>query len=181
MKKSSAIVFTLLGLSGLIGQAQAASNGTINFSGTVSATTCDVRVNGQEADANITLPVVSQDQLSVMGWTAGRTAFELKLNNCQGTLKTAAAYFEAGPGVDSSGRLSNLTGSAKNVVLQLREGSGSFNPIVAGSPSQITNATYYTIASTGMATLPYTVEYYAMGAASAGSVVSNVVYSLQYK
>ncbi len=177
MKKTSVIGLALLGC---VGQVQAASTGTINFSGTVSAMTCDVRVNGQEADGNVALPVVSESQLSLMSRTAGRTTFELKLNNCQGALKTTTAFFEAGPSVDASGRLRNLTGTAKNVVLQLREGSGELNPIVAGSQNQIANATYYTITN-GMATLPYTVEYYAMGAATAGSVVSNVVYSLQYK
>lgn len=180
MKKSSAIAFTLLGLSGLVGQLQAASTGTINFSGNVTATTCEVLVNGLAADGSVVLPIVSESQLSVMSWTAGRTAFEMKLNNCQGTLKTAAAFFEAGAGVDSSGRLRNLSGTAKNVVLQLREGSGTRNPIVAGSAGQAANATYYTFTS-GMATLPYIVEYYSMGSATAGSVVSNVVYSLQYK
>ncbi|HEJ7919872.1 fimbrial protein [Serratia nevei] len=180
MKKSSLIVFTLLGLSGLVSQAQADDTGTINFTGNVTTTTCNVSVNGQSADGNVVLPTISESQLSVMSWTAGNTAFELKLNNCQGALKTTAAFFEAGPGVDSSGRLRNLSGTAKNVVLQLREGSGSRNPIVAGSSSQVTNATYYTITN-GIAHLPYSVEYYAMGAATAGSVVSNVVYSLQYK
>lgn len=180
MKKSSAILFALLGLPGLVSQALAANNGTINFSGTVTSMTCDVRLNGQENESAVLLPPVSQEQLKTASWTAGRTAFELKLNNCQGAMKSAAAYFEAGAGVDSSGRLRN-TGSASNVVLQLREGSGSFNPIVAGNPSQIANATYYAIPSTGIVTLPYVVEYYSMGVATAGSVVGNVVYSLQYK
>ena len=56
MKKTSVIGLALLGC---VGQVQAASTGTINFSGTVSAMTCDVRVNGQEADGNVALPVVS--------------------------------------------------------------------------------------------------------------------------
>ncbi|MEN5283968.1 fimbrial protein [Serratia marcescens] len=175
MKKTSVIGLALLGC---VGQVQAASTGTINFNGTVTTTTCDVKLDGDVGI--VTLPTVSESELSVMSWTAGRTAFQLKLQNCQGALKTAAAFFEAGPGVDSSGHLRNLSGTAKNVVLQLREGAGSFSPIVVGNQNQIANASYYTITN-GMATLPYTVEYYAMGAATAGSVVSNVVYSLQYK
>ncbi|MCC4107989.1 fimbrial protein [Serratia ureilytica] len=177
MKKTSVIGLALLGC---VAQAQAASTGTITFSGNVTTTTCDVLVNGQETNGNVALPTISESQLSVMSWTAGRTAFELKLQGCQGALKTATAFFEAGPGVDASGRLRNLTGTAKNVALQLHEGSGTGNPIVAGSSSQVANATYYTLTN-GTATLPYTVEYYATGAATAGSVVSNVVYSLQYK
>ncbi|MCP1107553.1 type 1 fimbrial protein [Serratia nevei] len=182
MKKSSAILFTLLGLAGQsqAGLIQATGTGTINFSGTVTATTCDVLVNGESADGNVILPTVSDSQLSTASWTAGRTTFELALQNCEGALKTASAFFEAGPGVDANGRLRNLTGTAQNVALQLREGSGSFNPIVAGSSGQVSNAIYYTVTN-GAATLPYSVEYYAMGAASAGTVVSNVVYSLQYK
>ncbi|MDA5483418.1 type 1 fimbrial protein, partial [Yersinia intermedia] len=39
----------------------------------------------------------------------------------------------------------------------------------------------YIDATTGSASLPYAVQYYANGATTAGTVVSNVVYSIQYK
>lgn len=177
MKRSSAILFTLLGF---VGQAQAASTGTINFSGIVTSTTCDVLVNGQAADATVMLPTVSDKQLSVASSTTGRTSFELKLQDCQGALKTANAFFEAGPNVDINGHLLNQ-GTAQNVVLQLRDGASAGNSvIVAGSSEQLINSTYHDISS-GAATLPYQVEYYATGAATAGSVISNVVYSVNYK
>ncbi|EMH1202721.1 TPA: type 1 fimbrial protein [Serratia marcescens] len=181
MKKSSAIVFTLLGLSGLAGQAQAASSGTISFSGTVTETTCDVLVNGQGANASVMLPTISTKQLSDPSTGRGRTAFKLQLKGCEGSLKYATAYFEPGSNVDSNGRLRNLGGSAKNVVLQLRDGSVADNPvIVAGDISQLANASYQNITG-GTATMEYLVEYLGVGTLSAGTVVSNVVYSLHYK
>ncbi|MBL5825928.1 fimbrial protein [Serratia fonticola] len=159
-----------------------ASDGTITFNGNLTANTCDVVVDGQTSNATIVLPTVSTKQLATAATTAGRTGFVMALKNCTGSLKTASAYFEAGVSVDPiSGRLKNMTGTASNVALQLRDGtSSSMATIQAGNANQILNASYVDV-STGTANLPYAVEYYALGATTAGTVVSNVVYSIQYK
>lgn len=162
--------------------AQAASTGTITFNGELTATTCDVVVDGQAADATVVLPTVGTNQLTAAGQTAGRTGFNMALTNCAGTLKTASAFFEAGSSVDPvSGRLKNMTGTAGQVGLQLRDASSASQAVIqAGNANQQLNTTYVDV-STGSATLPYAVEYYADGATTAGTVVSNVVYSIQYK
>lgn len=116
-----------------------------------------------------------------LGDTAGRTGFNISLSGCSGTLQTASAFFEAGSSVDvSSGHLKNMSGDATNVSLQLREESGAESIIKAGSSSQSTDATYFDV-SAGTAELPYAVEYYADGVTTAGTVVSDVIYSIQYK
>ena len=172
----------LLAIFGASGMAQAASTGTITFEGELTATTCDVSVNGGSESETITLPVVGTNQLTEAGNTAGRTGFVLGLSDCAGTLKTASAFFEAGSSVDLvTGRLNNMTGTAKNVSLQLRDDSSdSRNVIQVGNTNQVAASTYVDVSS-GSANLPYSVEYYANGEATAGTVVSNVVYSLQYK
>lgn len=161
---------------------QAASTGTITFNGLLTATTCDVTVAGQTANATVVLPTIGINQLMTAGQTNGRTGFNMALANCAGTLKTASAFFESGNSVDTTtGRLHNMTGTATNVDLQLRDGASATQAVIqAGNTNQIANTTYVSTAS-GTATLPYEVEYYANGETTAGTVVSSVVYSIQYK
>lgn len=165
-----------------IASVQAASSGTITFNGLLTASTCDVSVAGQGADAEVVLPTIGTNQLTSATQTAGRTGFNMALSNCSGTLQTASAFFEAGNSVDvTTGRLKNMSGTATNVELQLRDGSSSSQAVIqAGNTNQVDNTTYVDV-STGSATLPYAVEYYATDATTAGTVVSNVVYSIQYK
>ncbi|ELY3544905.1 type 1 fimbrial protein [Cronobacter turicensis] len=184
--KKLALGLSLAAAMGFAATAQAASTGTITFEGELTATSCDVTVDGQGSDATVTLPTLGINQLEAAGKTAGRTNFLMELANCEGTLKTVAAYFEAGASVDPvTGRLKNATGTdnAKNVSLQLRDGSStSYAVIKAGSASQATDTTYIAYDATdGSATLPYAVEYYAEDATTAGKVNSSVVYSLMYK
>lgn len=175
------MVIAVMAAAGFTASSQAASTGTITFNGEVTATTCDANVDGQGADATINLSTVGANQLAVRGDTAMRTGFIIGLSNCQGTLQTASAFFQAGSTVDPlTGRLKNTGGDAQNVSLQLRENTADENVIVAGDASQSTGATFYDVSS-GSADLPYTVEYYAEDPATAGTVTSSVVYSIQYK
>jgi major type 1 subunit fimbrin (pilin) len=181
MKKLT-IVASLFAVFGSVGLVQAASTGTITFNGKLTANTCDVVVDGQAADATVTLPTVGINQLDAATKTAGQTGFLMALNNCAGTLKTASAFFEAGTSVDTvTGRLKNLTGTATGVSLQLLDASSASQAVIlAGNQNQVTNTTYKDV-SGGSATLPYAVRYYAEAATKAGTVVSNVVYSIQYQ
>lgn len=94
--------------------AQAASTGIITFNGELTASTCDVIVDGKAADATVVLPTNSMRSPKLRG----ETSFVMALNNCSGALQTASAFFEAGASVDTTtGRLKNLTGGATNVSL----------------------------------------------------------------
>lgn len=180
--KKLAIIVVMASLFGGVNASQAASTGTITFSGELTSNTCDVTVAGQGADATVVLPTIGTNQLTAATQTAGRTGFNMELSNCAGTLTTASAFFEAGSSVDvTTGRLHNMSGTATNVDLQLRDGSNASQAVIqAGNTNQINTTTYVDVSS-GSATLPYAVEYYAKGATTAGTVVSNVVYSIQYK
>jgi major type 1 subunit fimbrin (pilin) len=181
MKKLT-ITASLVAVFGCVGLAQAASTGTITFNGELTANTCDVIVDGQAADATVILPTIGINQLQTATRTAGDTGFVMALNNCIGTLQTASAFFQAGTTVDSvTGRLKNIGGNATNVSLQLLDGSStSLSVIQAGNQSQKSNTVYQNVA-TGSANLPYIVRYYAEAPTTAGTVVSNVVYSIQYQ
>lgn len=179
--KKLAIIVALATVFSSVNLAQAASTGTITFNGELTASTCDVSIDGQGADAMVVLPTVGINQLTSATQVAGSTGFNMALSNCAGTLKTVSAFFEAGSSVDVvTGHLKNVSGTAGQVSLELLDGSNAFTPIKAGNSNQTTSTTYVD-AATGSASLPYAVQYYADGATTAGTVVSNVVYSIQYK
>ncbi|MGF6192874.1 fimbrial protein [Serratia sp. 2723] len=181
MKKLT-IVASLIAVFGTVGLAQAASTGTITFKGELTANTCDVVVDGQDADATVILPTVSTSQLQSATKTAGDTGFVMALSNCSGTLETASAFFQAGASVDAvTGRLINMTGGATNVSLQLLDASSPTQAVIkAGSQEQVGAMTYKDVTG-GSTTLPYIVRYYAEAPTTAGIVVSNVIYSIQYQ
>lgn len=175
--KSRCVLATLV--SGLIfSQIASAADGTISITGQITDVTCAIAVNGGGNNATVTLPTVSVSALPNSGETAGTTSFRIALSECSGdTLGNAYAYFELGSAVDSSsGRLNNVSGTASNVQVQLLD--KNLTPIVAGSASQGNGA--MAEISGGAATLEYAARYYATGAAGAGSVSTQVDYSIVY-
>ena len=164
----------------------AASTGTITFNGELTDSTCDVDINGQGADATVVLPTVSVNQLTASGDTTGRTSFNMNLSNCvvgtQGGHSKVAAFFQPGTTVDlSTGRLRNVSGTATNVDLELLDATGNYAAINVGNTDQVSNTAYVDIQADGSALLPYAVQYYANAQTTPGTVVSSVVYNLQYK
>lgn len=158
-----------------------AADGTINFTGELLAQTCTNTINGGVSPATVVLPKISAGVLGAAGVVAGATNFTIELTKCVGTATTAAAFFEAGTGVDPITKNVRNTGAAANVQLQLLDSAG--NPIKAGDTSQ-TDATIGTKRMTlagGAAVLPYAVQYIATGVAGAGTVVGHVTYSINYQ
>ncbi|EAA5922552.1 type 1 fimbrial protein [Salmonella enterica subsp. enterica serovar Teko] len=182
MKKIIAIV--ALGSVFTASAVQAAGNGTINFTGAVNSQTCSATVNGATGAtaAAVTLPTVQANILNAAGNTAGQTAFKMDVTGCASSnpagAGTVKAFFEKGPNVDANGRLINTTSDgASNVTLQLVDGTSN-TEINVGDIAQ--NSGNFVTISGGNATLPYSVRYYATGAATAGAVTSSVTYSLIY-
>ncbi|WP_283228267.1 fimbrial protein [Pantoea sp. EA-12] len=155
----------------------AAGTGTVNFDGELTQNTCDVSIGGQGSDATIVLPTVNVSLLQTAAQTAGLQTFILRTSNCNPDMWTYAAFFEAGPTVDTlTGRLKNTNKTgATNVSLQLVDPLAQ-KPIQAGNQNQVANNTYYRPNN-----LAYAVQYYAEGPTTPGLVNSSVVYSLMYK
>lgn len=184
MKLNRLLIASLVSSALLSAGAMAADTGTITFNGAITDSTCDVNVEGQGADATVTLPTRSASALATAGAETGKTQFTLALSGCTGTaLNTAKAFFQAGNTVDTAtGRLLNtdLTG-ATNVTLQLRDGQDD-SVIKVGDQNQTgSSAIGYVDITSGSASLPYFVEYYAEAAATPGAVTSQVTYSLDYQ
>ncbi|KVG86447.1 MULTISPECIES: fimbrial protein [Burkholderia] len=158
-----------------------ASDGTVTFTGTISAQTCQVDTSTKKL--SITLPTVSEKALNKDGSTAGGQAFTIKLKGCAtGQDAKVLASFEPGSDVDiATGYLKNsdsaTDGGAENVQLQLR--GADANVIKVGDPSSITPTT---IEDDGSANLHYSANYIAVGgAAIAGNVASHVTWTLNYE
>lgn len=158
-----------------------ASDGIIEFNGKLISQTCTIKVDGAVSPtvASVQLPTVSTSLLTSPGQYTGRTNFEIELSNCAGAGLNAAAFFETGADVDSvSGNLINR-GGATNVSLQLLD--NVTNAVIkAGDSSQLTGNSRIPFAG-GNAVLPYSVQYLATGASTAGTVTSNVTYSINYQ
>lgn len=158
---------------------------TIDFEGTVIASTCDINAAGSgAADGLVTLPAVSTNDLITDGDWAKRTPFDIKLTNCTPSIAQATTFFEPGANIDVARGNMTLTGAgtagvADNVQLQLLNAL-DFSEIKLGSDATAQNSTPVTLAA-GAATLPYYVQYYATGASTAGSANSFVKYTMTYQ
>lgn len=161
--------------------AHAASDGTITFTGAITATTC--KINGASAPVNftVTLPTVSATTLATVDAVSGRTDFRIALTNCTGGTNVHT-FFEAGSTVDvATGRLINA-GTATNVQVELLNKDNSAITIGAsdGVGAGLQNSKSVAIVA-GAANLDYYAQYHATsGAAGAGSVTSTVTYDISY-
>lgn len=154
-----------------------AADGEVQITGTITANTCDI-TTGTGGVHTVTLPTVMASALNGAGETAGRTSFTVELANCSPDSGDVALYFEQGANTDmTTGRLSN-TGTATGVQVGLL--NGSMVPIELNqSSASLQNSQTVSIAS-GSATLNYFAEYYATGAAQAGSVSTSTFFSIVY-
>ena len=155
-----------------------ASDGT---NGTVNAETCTIVGNGASGTSSftVTLPAVSTHTLNAIGATAGRTPFTIGVTGCSGgTATTVNTYFEAGANVNASGRLSNASGTATGVDMQLLTSTSSVITMGAANGSQGTTAATL---SGNAATQTFYLQYYATSATpAAGTYISTFTYTLVY-
>ncbi|MFL9911687.1 fimbrial protein [Paraburkholderia sp. RL17-337-BIB-A] len=179
-----ALAIATTGLLGLASFGAHAADGTITITGTVSDTTCSINgtQTGASADKSITLPEVTAGTLSATGKTAGTsnpTDLALTLSGCSGAATKAIAHFENGSTVDqNSGNLLNA-GTATNVQVQLL--NSKMQPINVTTNSNNQLATDGVTITGGAASPKYFAQYYATGKATAGTVSSQVQYTMQYQ
>jgi major type 1 subunit fimbrin (pilin) len=175
-----------------------ASDGTITFTGGVTANTCTVKVNGAgTGDGSVTLPTVSQSALTAVGQktTAAGTFFHIDVSACVLTTAdlagavvptTVKVYFEAGPNVNplTGGLINTVVGSDVEVNLYNASSAGKANIVTTQiKPGTLPNSANMIDLSTGGS------EYFYAGystagtgaAASAGLVSTSVTYSLIYQ
>lgn len=153
-----------------------ASDGTITFKGAVTANTCTVKVNEGAATNTVTLPTVTAGQLAASGDTAAPTEVRIALSACTTGLTSTRAFFEAGPNVTAATHNLKNNGTATNVEVQLLTPA---NTVIAIGDTAQRTATGTTVTD-GAALMKYSAQYYATGAAAAGTVDTSVTYAIDY-
>ena len=149
--------------------ALAISNNTITFRGEVSDETCSVAINGNQAKPVVILPTVSAKELAKGGDVAGQVTFDIGLTGCTGNTDRATKISTVfvGNQVTSNGNLGN-TGDATNVEVQLLDTANKVEGDLQLKPGETE------------ASATYTAQYYATGAASAGTVEATLQYAVSY-
>lgn len=173
---------------GFSSSAVTANDGTITFEGTVSDATCTISGGddanpNQGADFKVTLPNVSVTALAKDGQVAGDTPFYINLSGekCPNG-KVANVVFERA----QSSNVDSATGYLKNTA-----GTGAASKVFVRILNNDKTPLNLTEANTGhqsitieenKAKFSYWGQYAAVGgAASAGLVTTNVVYSITYQ
>ncbi|PKH22186.1 fimbrial protein [Enterobacterales bacterium CwR94] len=157
----------------------AVSDNTISFQGEVTDQTCSVSINGDSKPV-ILLPTVSTKTLSAVGVSAGTATFDISVNGCDAaTQATQIKTVFSGNMVDTAnkGTLKN-TGTAKNVNLQLLDVDGKDIDLSSTWKSEKGDLSLDVGDTEKTAT--YSVQYYATGQATAGTVAATVEYAISY-
>ncbi|WP_157956488.1 fimbrial protein [Dyella sp. C11] len=184
----SAVVAASLGFAGLAAAATTQSvDGTVNFTGAVTGSTCTVNINSAGTTASVVLPTVQTSELgTTLGSTAGYTPFTIALSNCtasDGKTKVAP-YFLPSTNILTDGNLKNTSSTgtpATGVEIALSTDAAGASRLnlnagtVAGQGS--TAATF----TTGTASFTYYAAYYGTGTVTAGTVASTVQFNLAYQ
>jgi len=172
-----------------------ASDGTLTFTGAVTANSCTLKVNGVTgATATVALPTVDTAALSNVAprTTAAGTFFSIDVSACTavqdigGTAapSTVQIYFEAGPNVDeTTGGLINTAVGGSNVEVNLYNASGATVVGTQIKPGTPTNQPPTQVATTDATHWFYAGYSTACGggaAATAGAVSTSITYSLVY-
>jgi major type 1 subunit fimbrin (pilin) len=175
-----------------------ASDGTITFTGAVTASSCTLKVNGVSngGTATVALPTVDTAALSNVSpkTTAGGTFFSIGVSGCTAVQDLGVSpftaptqvqiYFEAGPNVDeTTGGLINTIVGGSNVEVNLYNASGA--TIVGTQIKPGTNTDQPVSQAIGATGVQWFYAGYstagAAAAASAGAVSTSITYSLIYQ
>ncbi|WP_028222299.1 fimbrial protein [Paraburkholderia oxyphila] len=158
----------------------ATNGGIVTINGELTSNTCDVSGNGQGNNFTVTLPTLSASELAAAGSVAGSTGFNIALTNCTPDSGSVHTFWEYGANTLSDGNLLN-NGTAANVEVQLVDYNSGMKVIDASKADGSQNSQAIAIAS-GKANLQYAAQYISpTGNAGAGSVTTNVTYSMVYQ
>lgn len=150
---------------------------------TITAPSCSVSSSSQ--NIAVTLQPVTAQTLATVGSVAGRTPFSISITGCPASVSKVTTYFNSGATIDATtGNLLN-GGTARNVEVQLLNGTGgnvaALSAIdLTGTNAKAQNSSQYSVVGTA-ATLNYFAQYIATGgAAGAGSVSTSVTFTIAY-
>ncbi|SAK74823.1 fimbrial protein [Caballeronia fortuita] len=181
MKKIAvSLIAASMAVAGVAHAASSSNGGVVTINGKLTANTCDVSGNGQGTNFTVTLPSLSASALSAAGSTAGATGFNIALSNCTPSSGNVHTFWEYGVNTLADGNLKN-SGTATAVEVQLLDYNGSKRVVDVSKADGAQGSQSVAIAS-GKAGLQYAAQYVSPGGgAGAGSVTTNVTYSIVYE
>jgi major type 1 subunit fimbrin (pilin) len=159
-----------------------AADGTINFTGEITGTTCTVASNTGPGGQDVTLPTVSSSSLNgAIGNVNGLTAFQIKLTNCNPASGNVHAHWQPTNIDASTGNVVLTAGSAATgVEIQLVNGQ-TMAPINAAQDDAAQGSGSFAIQPDGTAMLPYAAQYYSSATSvGVGPLSATVMYDLSY-
>jgi len=156
--------------------------GKVTFNGKLIAETCQLE-DGMD-NIMVTLPTLSTQTLAAAGATGGSKVFEIKVKDCDKSIKKVAAHFEAigSTGVDSkTGNLENKAVTvgedkpATGVQIRLYNSDAEQNQLLLGDTGES-----FEVEAAGTATMRYYGGYYATAKTTPGLVTATAMYTLSY-
>lgn len=156
------IAVTLLACSSFVGIANAA-DGTLNFTGTVTADACIITPGS--SNQTVALGTVSSNALAAVGDSAASTTFDVVLTSCPEAALNASVKFDGPTNADNSSLLALTNGAdvATGVGIGLYEDDSS-TLIPPGSASLSK-----TLSATDDTTFRFVAKYVATGDVTAGT------------
>lgn len=174
--KISLLAMALVGGMGM--SAAHAVDGTINFTGTVTADTCTVDINDQ-TNPTLNLGTVNTTDLKVAGDTGPATNFALNLSACPTSVTAASVTFDGNVDSTMNTAFANeaTTGAAGNVGVQIYDSA-----IKAVTPATAVDVSSFIDATSHAASIPFTARMIAVDdVATAGALISHADYTVSYQ
>lgn len=164
-----------------------ASDGTVNFVGSVTGESCNIDISqGQGADGTgpnglVTLPTLGISALPSEGSKAGSTAFLMLLSDCTPG-SAVRPFFESSNVSPTSGYLVNTVSEANggSTGVELEILNVDAESIDLRTNPESTNF-YKDITAEGHAVMEFYVQYSADANPTSGAVSSALTYTLQYR
>lgn len=191
--KTNRLVLAALVSSALLSTNALASDGTIKFTGSITASACTTVVGAASAGsaanttATVALPSVPTTALPTAGGFAGHTAFNIQLTGCQATaaLTNVRALFTTATAEPSDVYVMKNTAAvdpAANVGVAILTPAGAAIDLNGGSNVDPGVALPPVGGTPGPITMNYQAAYKALttGAVGAGAVLANAEYTISY-
>lgn len=170
-----------------------ASSANFNISGEISDMTCEIKTSHK--NLVVMLPAVAKSDLDARGKTAGRTRFQILVENCAGATaahndKLLYAFFTSEHLDTTTGGVGTLKNAANrnranNVNIQLTNEDGAVIHLANDKSDTASIASYQSGDHFNVGKreymLNYAAQYYATGVATPGQVESYAVFTVAYK
>lgn len=161
------------------------TDGTINFTGKIVNTTCNLTGGGTKNPETVVLPTVNMASLAKTGDVAGKKSFSINLSNCSAAnttgINSIKAYFHHANNITAEGRLKT---NKDHVNIEILDANSSKINLAADASAQTGATDVSNRNSDNKLALNYFAQYYATATTDntdVGDVSSTVEYTIIYQ